>query len=198
MALDYFIRPAEPRDVADLARLQVLGSDGVIEAIYADLIPNQSVAEMLERRFFFQNSTKSYRNCWVAESDGHVIGDLHAHPFDAMTGDPSDPIVPDERYAVVEPFDILDQAGEGTYHVNILAVYPDYQGHGAGSALTELALENARGLGLGAVSLVCFEENRPAMALYARHGFAEAARAPAVRHPLIHHGGDLLMLVAPV
>ncbi|MEM7123667.1 MAG: GNAT family N-acetyltransferase [Pseudomonadota bacterium] len=196
--MDYHIRPAEDRDVADLARLQVLGSDGIIAAIYDGLIPGQSVAEMLERRFFFQNSTKSYRHCWVAESDGRVIGDLHAHPFDAMTGDPSDPIVPEERYAVVEPFDALDRVGEGTYHVNVVAVFPDFQGNGVGAALTELALQNARDLGLGAVSLVCFEENKPAMTLYARHGFKEAARAPAAKHPLIQHGGDLLMLVAPV
>ncbi len=196
--MDYRIRPAEPRDVADLARFQVLGSDGIIEVIYHGLIPGQSVAEMLERRFFFQNSTKSYRNCWVAELDGRVIGGLHAHPFDAMTGDPSDPIVPEERYAVVEPFDVLDRVGAGTYHVNVVAVFPEFRGHGVGAALTEQALQNARDLGLGKVSLVCFEENKPAMMLYARYGFKEAARAPAAKHPLIHHGGDLLMLVAPV
>ena len=81
--MDHLLRPATAHDVADLARLQVLGSDGLISAIYDGLIPGLSVAEMLERRFFFVNSTKSFRHCWVAECDGAVAGDLHAHPFDA-------------------------------------------------------------------------------------------------------------------
>ena len=103
--MNFDLRPAEARDVPDLARLQVVGSEGVIDAIYDGLIPGLSVAEMIERRFFFLDSTKSYHNCWVAEAEGNVLGDLHAHSFDAMNDDPSDPIVPEDRYAVGEPFE---------------------------------------------------------------------------------------------
>lgn len=196
--MDFTVRQAGPGDAADLARLQVVGSDGVISAIYDGLIPGLSVAEMIERRFFFRNSTKSYHNCWVAESNGKVIGDLHAHAFDAMDDDPTDPIVPEERYAVGEPFGHLDHAAVGTFHINILAVYPEFQGRGVGSALLKLAQAEAIKQGFDAISLVCFEENVDAMKLYTNRGFKEAARRAAVEHPLMHHGGDLLMLVGPV
>ena len=126
--MKFDLRPAEARYVPDLARLQVVGSEGAIDAIYDGLMPGHSVAEMIERRFFFQDSTKSYHNCWVAEADGNVLGDLHAHSFDAMNDDPSDPIVPEERYAVGEPFNHLDHAAAGTFHINILAVYPAVSG----------------------------------------------------------------------
>ena len=92
--MDHTRCPAQPGDAADLARLQVLGSDGAIDAVDDGLISGHRAVDMLECRFFLQNATKRYDNCRVAESGGTAIGDLHAHPFDAMTGGSSDPIVP--------------------------------------------------------------------------------------------------------
>ena len=107
------IRAARPEDIPHLAALQVLGSHGIIEAIYHDLMPGKTVAEMIERRFLFEGSSKSYKNCWVVEVDGEVAGDLHAHLYDDMDGDPPDPIVPEERYGVVEPMIAIEKPAYG-------------------------------------------------------------------------------------
>lgn len=196
--MDYLIRDARPDDIPDLAKLYVIGSHGLVDAIYNGLIPGKEVSEIIERRFHVENSTKSYKNCWVAEHDGDVIGDLHAHPYDDMADDPTDDLVPEERFAVAEPFDHLDHAGVGTYHINLLAVYPQYQGRGIGTRFMEMARGQARERGFTHMTLVSFEENSDAMRLYERVGFTVTARHPVVAHPLLHHGGDLVMLAAPV
>ena len=189
------IRAARPEDIPHLAALQVLGSHGIIEAIYHDLMPGKTVAEMIERRFLFEGSSKSYKNCWVVEVDGEVAGDLHAHLYDDMDGDPPDPIVPEERYGVVEPMIAIEKPAYGTFHINILAIYPRFQRRGLGTTLLDLAKAQAQERGLAEVSLVSFEDNE-ATALYLRQGFREVDRAAPPRHPLIHNTGDLLMMVA--
>ena len=175
-----------------------MGGDGHMEALYQDLVPGKTVEELVARRFSFENSTKSYRHCWVAEIEGDVAGDLHAYPFDAMAADTGDPIISEERYAVLAPFDYLDPVAVGSFHINILAVYPEFRGRGVGSMLLDHAKHLAKSKGFDRLSLAVFEENSGAVRLYQRHGFKEAARHPASRHPAVIYGGDLLMMVAGV
>ena len=79
-------------------------------------MPGKSVAEMIERRFLFEGSSKSYKNCWVIEVDGEVAGDLHAHLYDDMDDDPPDQIVPERRFVVVEPMIAIEKPAYGTFH----------------------------------------------------------------------------------
>ncbi|MEM7172038.1 MAG: GNAT family N-acetyltransferase [Pseudomonadota bacterium] len=189
-------RPATPDDIPHLAHFQVMAGDGHMEALYHDLVPGKSVTELVARRFSFEGSTKSYRHCHVAELGDRVVGGLHCHPFDAMANDPSDPLVPEERFAVVEAFDHLDFAAVGTFHINVVAVYPEFQGQGIGTFLIKAAITQAQSQGFTKASLAVFEENAGALRLYQRHGFKEAARHPGSRHPMVKYDGDLLMMVA--
>lgn len=189
------IRPAQPNDIPDLAKLQVIASDGVVDAIYHDLIPGKPVHEILEPRYHRVGTTVSYENCWVATLDGKVVGALHAYPLDAMADDPPDPLVPEERYAVADAFDHLDPAAAGTFHINVVALYPEFRGRGIGSALIAQARTLARLAGFDRLSLAVFEENTGALRLYHRLGFEEAARHRAPEHPLVQLSGDLLMLL---
>lgn len=188
------IRPATEADIPDLAKLLMLATDGITAAIYHDLIPGTPTHQIVERRFHRLGTTKSYERCQVAERDGRVVGKLHAYPMDDGENDPPDPLVPDERFAVVEAFDHLDQAVAGSYYVNAMAVYPAHRGQGIGGALLDLAHAQARQGGFDTMSLAVFEQNQGAHRLYRRQGFREVARHPAARHPMIHLGGDILML----
>ena len=80
---------------------------------------------------------------------------------------------------------------------SLLATAAHY-GHGdVVSLLLQHAANRAREYGLDGVSLLVFEGNSGALALYRRHGFEEVDRRPIVPHPLIQHTGDCLLMVQP-
>lgn len=192
------IRPAEPDDVPAMAVLLQQATDGIMDAVYAGLIRGRSSAEIVQRRFFRDGMTSSYRNCWVAHRDGEVVGKLHAYPMDEGAKDLPDPLIPEARLAIYEPFDELDRSAAGSFYINTVAVVQACRGQGIGQALMAFAESEALQRGFERLSLIVFEENRGALRLYQRLGFAEAARVPAPRHPAIQHGGDLLMLLRDI
>ncbi len=88
-------------------------------------------------------------------------------------------------FEAVQEFVIAEQDGQivgcGALHVmwedlaevRSLAVRPDLQGHGVGSAMLTTLLDHARALGVRRVFCLTFE-----MDFFARHGFAEIESAP--------------------
>ncbi len=192
------IRAATRDDVPDLSKLLILAAGGVVDALYHGLIPGKPTNEIVERRLQREGTTGSYENCWVAVQDGRVVGELHAYPMDELENDPPDPLIPEERYAVLEPFDHLDPVAAGSYYINVVAVYPEFQGHGIGTQLLDLARAEAEARGFDQLSLVVAEQNRGAVWLYRRCGFEEAARHPAVRHEMIRYRGDMLLMMSEV
>jgi ribosomal protein S18 acetylase RimI-like enzyme len=53
-------------------------------------------------------------------------------------------------------------------------------------------------MGFAVLSLLVFEQNRRAVALYHRLGYREVDRRPVVPHPLIHHTGDVILMVKEI
>ena len=79
-------------------------------------------------------------------------------------------------------------------HVKDLAVAPDYQGRGLGSALLERALDLLARHGYDVVRLEVRESNERALALYRRYGFE-----PVQTYPEYYPDGeDALILHAPL
>ena len=193
--MTFTIRPATEADIPDLAKLLMLATDGITAAIYHDLVPNTPTNEIVERRFHRLGTTKSFERCQVAERNGRVVGKLHAYPMDEGENDPPDPLVPEARYAVIEPLMALDEPAAGSYYINAMAVFPEHRGQGIGGALLDLAHDHARQGSYTTMSLAVFEQNEGAYRLYRRQGFAEVARHPAAKHPMLHLGGDILMLL---
>ncbi len=114
--------------------------------------------------------------------------------MDDVETDPPDPLVPEDRYRVIEPFEALYRRAAGSYYINVIAVYPDYRRQGLGGRLLDLAQAEARGF--SHLSLAVFEENAAAVRLYERAGVTVAA--PVAPHPLIPFSGDLLVMMRPV
>ncbi len=71
-----------------------------------------------------------------------------------------------------------------------VAVSPSARGRGVGSTLVTTLLDAARSDGADRVLLEVADDNAPALALYARHGFAEIDRRPAY----YRDGRDALVL----
>ena len=134
----------------------------------------------------------------MAADGARIAGNLHAYPLDDVASDPPDPLVPEARTAVLEPFEALYRRAAGSYYINVIAVYPDYRRLGLGGRLLDLAHAQAEARGFSQLSLAVFEENASAVRLYERAGFTVAARAPVVPHPLVPFSGDVLVMMHPV
>jgi len=189
------LRRATEADVSDLVRLFMMATDGIVDVLYQDLVPGVPTEELFEWRFTQAGSVKSYEYCWVAQEGTRAIGMVHAYPIDSLADAPSDPRLTADRLAVLAPLGALVEQASGSYYINAVAVSPECRGSGIGNQLMALAMSEAQQQGFAEVSLLVFEQNSRAAALYRRLGFEIAARSPVVPHPLIHHTGDLLLMM---
>jgi ribosomal protein S18 acetylase RimI-like enzyme len=188
------IRHATIDDAPHLAQFAISAHGGLNEALYGGLVPGRTVESFLEPAFARTGTTAFYENHWIAEQDGQVAGGIQAFPYDDYANDISDPEIPQERYAVLQPFDNLSAAG--TYYVETLAVTPACRKTGAGSALLMMACGHAGERGFSEVSLHVFAQNACALALYEKLGFKMAGREPVVDHPSLRYTGELFLMIA--
>lgn len=190
------LRPATADDITDLAQLAVMAGSGLLDAMYQGAIPALSTSEILERRFHRIGTTKSYENCWVALRRLQVIGCLNAYPMDDEASDPPDPLLRADRHYLAAPSERL--TAPGTFHLNTIAVLPDYRSQGVGTKLLSVARSRARDIHLPALSLIVFEQNVRAVALYERFGFRAVERSRAATHESMRYRGNLLLMICPV
>jgi ribosomal protein S18 acetylase RimI-like enzyme len=193
--MDVVLRPAEKADIPDLARLTIIATSGTSDALYDGLVPGVPTETLLEWRYSQVGSVKSYRHCWIAQRGPRAIGMVHAYPIASLADAPTDPRLTADRVAVLAPFAALVEEAHGSYYINFVAVYPDCRGGGIGNRLLARAMCDAQQQGFAEVSLVVFEQNSRAVALYLRLGFEIVSRRPVVPHTLVRHSGDLLLMM---
>ena len=95
---------------------------------------------------------------------------------------PAEPeVIADDEVAIFVPLIELENLAPSTWYVNILAAFPEARGRGHGTRLLALAEEIARGLDLGAMSIIVASGNVGARRLYERVGYVETARRAIVK-----------------
>jgi ribosomal protein S18 acetylase RimI-like enzyme len=193
--MKFEFRPAQKSDAAALAILIDIAGEGMPSYIWSRMRESgQSAFEVGRARAAREEGGFSYRNATVAEVDGEVAAMLVDYrlddPYD--TGDLS--ALPD----VVRPLIELEAKAPGSWYVNVLAVFPEFRSHGIGARLLAFSEQRARAQGATSMSIIVASENAGAIRLYARSGYRENARAPAVQFPGCAHGGDWVLLVKPV
>lgn len=130
----------------------------------ADLEP----VSVEDRRAWFDGHDAARRPLWIAEREGAVAGWLS----------------------------IRDFYGRPAYHATAeLSVYvaAGHRRAGVGNRLLAHAIDRAPALGVATLLAFVFGHNAPSLALFARHGFAEWGRLPAVAD-LDGAAADLLIL----
>ena len=181
------VRPARKDECRRIAQFYRLSSDGVADYIWTRMAqPGEDILEVGRRRYEREGTLFSYENCKLLEVDGEVAAMLVAFPMEV---DPqhveSDP--------VLAPFSSLEE--DRSWYICGIAVEEACRRQGLATVLLNEAERDARRRGFDKLSLVAFEQNLPAMQLYARHGWHEVRRHPVVPHPLIHYTGDAVLLV---
>lgn len=180
-------RPAVKGDARRIAELYSIASEGVSDYIWSKQAqPGENLLDVGQRRYERRNTPYSYENCIVADAGNGVAATLMAYPMqednDYVEDDP-----------VLKPFWILEEPG--SYYIAGVAVDSPWRRKGIAARLMQMAEDKCRSLGLGKLSLICFEANRVAFGMYSRLGYAETMRRTIVPHPLIHFSGDALLLV---
>lgn len=197
MAVDFTYRAARGDDARDIAELFQISSDGVADYVWSTLTseyPGLSLIEIGERRYARDGGKEiafSFANCMVTETEGHVVGMLHAFPMpesEPQDDEPGDPVL--QPYAELEL--------PGSLYISGIALRDGYRNRGAGTAMLENARDVARAEGLDRLSLLVFEQNTAALRLYQREGFEEVDRRAVVPHEFIHYTGDVVLMAAQI
>ena len=187
-------RRASTDDMADLTRIRMMAHGGFNEALYEGL--GHSIEEIIESELSNPELTDYFRNYWLAQSRDKIVGGLLAFPFDDFENDTRNPLVPEERFLIDEPFDEIE--APGTYYVHALSVFPEFTRQGIGSVLLELAKAHAIDKGFAELSLYVFAKNSGAVSLYEKHGYREVDRRLLIPHPRMVYSGDVLLMICPV
>jgi ribosomal protein S18 acetylase RimI-like enzyme len=94
---------------------------------------------------------------------------------------------------VLRPYAELEDPG--SLYISGLAVHSEFRRQGFARQLMAVATNRAVTCGLPRLSLICFEENASALALYASLGFREIDRRAVMSHPCLHYAdGDALLM----
>ena len=190
--MQFSIRPATVADIPHLAYTLLEATGGLVEAVYEGAIPGRESHLIVEHLYSRPETTTAFTNCRVAESEGRVLGCVHAFPMDAIGEGPADPLVSPDRFHLFEPFEHLH--ADGSYYLMALATYPEFRGMGVGRRLLAHAESDAKAKGFRETSLHVFAQNEGAVRLYEALGYRERARHPVVAHPKIRYGGDFLLM----
>lgn len=174
------IRHAIEKDSRSLAELINLAGEGLPLYLWGlSSADGQAPIEFGEQRAKRTEGGFSYRNAWVCEVDGTIAAMLLAYPQD-------DPYLIEDITAfpeVVRPLIELESECSGSFYINALAAYPQFQGQGLGSQLLALAEEKAREFACSEISLIVADGNEQPCTLYEFSGFHEYSQRPIVRYP---------------
>jgi ribosomal protein S18 acetylase RimI-like enzyme len=177
-------------EVTQLIQIRMMAEGGFAEALFEGL--DQSIEELIETELSNPKLTTYYKNFWVALNHEEIVGGLLAFPWNDFENDSHNPLVPEERYLIMEPFDAFE--APGTYYIHALSVFPEFTRRGIGSVLLGLARKLAIERSFNELSLMVFAENTGAISLYKKHGYQEVDRRPVNSHPRRIYSGDVLLM----
>lgn len=130
-------------------------------------VPEDHLVAICER----DDTLYSWRNASIYKVDGKAVAGLISYPGNGYHD------VKMRTFQLVpagvldfDPFTMDDEAHEGEYYLDSLAVLPEYRGRGIGTALLRHGIETATRLGLLPV-LACDPDNENAYHLYCSLGF---------------------------
>lgn len=173
------IRPARPDDADVAARLIHMTMARVADFLFRG---REQALDALARLFVHPDTRFGHRFAVMAEVDGRAVGIILAAPAEtlARTAWPT-------ARVLLKVLGVggmvgfvwrslmmvgIEEGRPGEYYIAHLAVLPDSQGNGIGSALLARAEEEARRLGHGRVSLLVEIGHERARAFYEKHGYA--------------------------
>jgi ribosomal protein S18 acetylase RimI-like enzyme len=190
MQLTLPFRRATIEDAPVLAELVNYAGEGMPLYLWSKMAEAGETAwEVGRRRAARETGSFSYRNATIIEHDGQSAGCLIGYEIP----DEPEPIAADLP-AMFRPLQELENLAPGTWYVNVLAVQPQFRGHGLGTKLLGLADTTAHRLGKGGLSVIVSDANAGARRLYERCGYSTRATRPMVKEDWDDAGESWILL----
>jgi len=191
--MNVIYRTGRLEDCSRLAEFVDIASDGVVEFLFHDLIPNQTPVQIMAHNLSADRDHHTFRDAIVAQSEQKVIGMSLSYPshFHRISSGMRE-FFPPDRLKHVE--NIFASGVENSLYLDTLGVDQQFRGKGVGSQLISLTQEKAIEQGINALSLIVLADNTRAQKLYNQHGFEIDCHIKMDSHELIpHEGGAYLM-----
>ena len=189
MTTEILFRAAKKSDVAHLSRMLAYASEGLAPYYWQTIADDgQDPWEMGRTRCLRKESSCSYTNTTVAEINGKYAGSLSTYLID----DVPEPIDLETMPSIFIPIQELEDLAPSTQYVSVLAMYPDYRGHGIGSTFLAQAEKAAAGR---TMSLVVSDGNPGAHSLYKRSGYREHASRKMIKEHWNGEGENWILML---
>ena len=159
------IRPATPTDASAVAPLMFQAMEEIVYKMIGKDHKEEAIA-LLKTLFEQEDNQYSYKNAWVYEEEGAVIGSViaydgaHLHRLRA-------PVLALIRSSYGIDIVLEDETAEGELYIDTLSVLPTAQGKGIGSQL----VAHLKKVATQPIGLLVDVQNPKAERLYTRLGF---------------------------
>jgi ribosomal protein S18 acetylase RimI-like enzyme len=186
-------REGKKEDSLRIAELDNIASDGAIEFLFHDLIPNMTPVQIVASNLESDSYPHSYRSVIVAENDETIIGMSLSFPgkYHKITDEMKN-FFPHDRINHFKRF--FSAPVVDSYFLDALCVEKDFRNRGIGSELIELTKSKALKEGYNSLCLLVFKDNINAQNVYKKNGFEVIDWIELPSHKLMpHEGGGLLM-----
>ena len=190
-------REGMKEDSLRIAELDNIASDGAMEFLFHDLVPNMTPVQIVASDLEKDSYPYSYRSAIVAEHDEAIIGMSLSFPgkYHQITDEMKE-FFPHDRIEHFKPF--FSAPVEDSYLLDALCVDEDFRNRGIGSRLIELTKSKAREEGYDSLSVLVFKDNINAQNVYKKNGFSVIDRIELSSHELMPHKGGCLLMKAVI
>ena len=195
VALEY--RSAEKADCATIAELIHMASDGVVEFLFHDLVPDKTATQMVAYNLETSPGPHSYKSAIVAVDKGSVIGMALSYPssYHKITDEMKN-FFPADRLAHLNDYYAVDMPA--SWFLDALGVEAVYRQRGIAAQLVRLTRKKAIDNNYDVLSLIAFADNTPALTLYEKFGFNAVAKIQLAGNAYIPHSNGCLLLTSQI
>lgn len=168
--MDIVYRNAHINDCPMLAEYIYYASDGVLDYLFKDTIPDLTVTQLLTFGLEDEQRYNSYKGVIVAEYNQKIIGMIQAYSnIHHEIDDEMRSFIPGERLEQFKEF--YDSRVDNSLLINAMYVDEKFRRKGIANQLISMVKEEARSLGFDKLSLLVLSDNISAQKLYDSNGF---------------------------
>ncbi len=183
----FTFQQATPDDADDVARIVASASGGLTDLLLDGLIPGLSGSAILSAAFSKGEGPYRTDNVICSRDKGRLTSMLFAYPSSEHRVPPLlESFIPEKRLAPVRP--ILERSAPDSVYINTLWLGKELRGKGHLGALLLEAETLCRVLGLGRISVFCWNDDDDAVRRWARHGFSILELLDRETIPMDGHG----------
>jgi len=195
--MDITYRKAQNNDCPIVAEYIYYASDGLLDYLFKDTIPDMTVTQLLTYGLEDEQRYNSYKGVIIAEYNQRIIGMLQAYSnIHHKIDDEMSSIIPGERLEQLKEF--YDSRVDNSLLINAMYVDEKFRRQGVASKLISMAREEASSLGFDKLSLFVLADNIPAQKLYESNGFKTIKEVAFNDAAKINHEGGIDLMVCDV